>query len=74
MLLLEPQSLRGPVPSACAQKRVNPLETVYAVCIRRDRIGLYASLLFHIASTVAAMRRASVSLARFGFVCVIMRS
>ena len=32
------------------------------------RSGSYTSLCFHIDSTVAAMRRASVSLARFGLI------
>ncbi len=35
---------------------------------RRSRSGLYSSSSFHIRNTVAAMMRASVSLARLGFV------
>ncbi len=46
-------------------------EAVSSCCFARSVSGLYSFPSFHIRRTTAAIRRASVSLARFGFVPLV---
>ncbi len=65
MLSLEPVSTCD-AESASGAARLAGTATYALSVTTRCVSGSYASLRFHIASTIAAMRRATVSLARFG--------
>jgi len=67
MLSLEPFSSLDSGPTSSRVRLA--LRSAYALSVTPlCRSGSYTSLCFHIDSTVAAMRRASVSLARFGLI------
>jgi hypothetical protein len=74
MLTLEPCPSPGTAPAIIPlwESDVPTRETGYEPCFRCF-VGSYSSLFFHIERTMVASLRASVSLARFGFVPAVTR-
>ena len=68
MLSLEPFSMRNPEPTSRRDRLA--VRSAYALSVTTllCRFGSYTSSCFHIDSTIAAMRRASVSFAKFGLI------
>src|SRR5262249_8785644 len=70
ILTLEPRSSWSPSPTVfCSMSAFDGARTRYEICFGlRNFSGLYSSPVFHSASVIAAILRASVNLARLGLV------